>query len=317
MGTRYTVKVVPPETATLTPEQLETEISAELDDVNASMSTWLDDSEISRFNRHGDEPFAAGDELMTVMLEAERVSVLSGGAFDITVGPLVDAWGFGPTEVAGPPTTDTIDALLQATGFELLEIDPTDMTLEKLRPTLRCDLSAIAKGYGVDRVAGRLLELGLTDFMVEIGGEVRAAGRNPDGELWRIGIERPELTRGNLWGSVELDNAAMATSGDYRNFYLRDGVRVSHTLDPRIGRPITHDLASVSVIHSSCMTADAFATAINVLGPVEGRALVEREGLAALFLIRRPDGGFDEWASPSWPGANTAADDGVGPDEVD
>jgi thiamine biosynthesis lipoprotein len=300
MGTQFMVKVVPPEIPEATEVELGREVEDVIDTVNLAMSTWLDDSELSRFNRHGTEPFPASGELVEVVAEAQRVAELTGGALDITVGPLVDAWGFGPTEVNGPPTTDTIDALLAATGFELLEVDPSRQLLRKAVPTLRCDLSAIAKGYAVDRVAERLHALGFDDFMVEIGGEVRASGRNPQGEVWRIGIERPEMARGGVWSAVALDDAALATSGDYRNFYIRDGVRISHTLDPRTGRPITHDLASVSVIDPSCMTADALATAINVLGPVEGRALVERENLPALFIFRTGDDELEEWTSPAW-----------------
>ncbi len=300
MGTQYTVKVVPPAASDLTEDDVAREVRGAVENVNLTMSTWLEDSELSRFNRHGTEPFRASDELIEVMAEARQVAELSGGAFDVTIGPLVDAWGFGPTEVNGPPTTDTIDALLAATGIDLLEVDTERSLLRKVVPTLRCDLSAIAKGYAVDRAAKRLQALGCADYMVEIGGEVRTSGRNSDGSIWRIGIERPELARGELWSAVELEDAAMATSGDYRNFYVREGFLISHTLDPRTGRPITHGLASVSVIDPSCMTADALATALNVLGPVEGRALVERADLAVLFLVRSEDGELEEWASAAW-----------------
>jgi len=313
MGTRYTVKVVPPVSPGLSEDELGRNVRDTVERVNQTMSTWLDDSELNRFNRHGTEPFPASSELIEVMAEAQRVSELSGGAFDITIGPLVDAWGFGPIEVDGPPTTDTIDALLVATGYELLDVDRENQVLRKRQPMLRCDLSAIAKGYAVDRVAEHLAEVGFSDFMVEIGGEVRTSGRTVRGDLWRIGIERPVGPRGELWTAVALDNVAMATSGDYRNFYMRDGARVSHTIDPRTGRPIAHHLASVSVVDPSCMTADALATALDVLGPVEGRALVEREDLAALFLVRTGDDTFDAWESDAWKRltANTGAAAGV------
>ncbi len=317
MGTRFTVKVVPPARPALSEEALRGEIVDTVERVNRAMSTWLVDSELNRFNRHGTGPFQASAALTEVMAEAERVSELSGGAFDITIGPLVDAWGFGPTEVDGPPTTDTIDALLAATGHELLEVDREHRVLRKRQPTLRCDLSAIAKGYAVDRLANRLDEIGFHDFMVEIGGEVRTSGRTSTGRLWRIGIERPVGPRGELWTAIALDDLAMATSGDYRNFYMRDGVRISHTIDPRTGRPIAHNLASVSVVDASCMTADALATALDVLGPVEGRALVEREDLAALFLVRTGDDAFDAWESDAWTRltANTDAATDVEEDE--
>ena len=282
-----------------------------VDGVDARMSTYRPDSELSRFNDSGTEPLEISPELFDVLTEAQRVAEMSAGAFDITIGPLVDAWGFGPEKVLDPPDDATVERLLTEHGYRYLELDAENRTARKATPALRCDLSAIAKGYGVDRVAELLIELDFADFMVEIGGEVRARGVNAEGRVWRIGVERPEAQRTGVWGAVELADAAMATSGDYRNYYERDGVRISHTIDGRTGRPVAHALASVSVIHPSCMTADALATALNVLGPEEGRRLVEREGLAALFLIKKPDGGFEEWESKDWPGANTPAPDDV------
>jgi thiamine biosynthesis lipoprotein len=315
MGTAFTVKlVVPPELA-VRQDDVETTIRDAVDAVDTAMSTYREDSELSLFNRHGTEPFEVSESMIEVVSEAQRVAELSAGAFDITVGPLVDAWGFGPDAVGDPPDADTLAALQVATGFQMLEVDPARRTLRKESAAIRCDLSAIAKGYAVDRVALGLTALGLADFMVEIGGEVRAAGRNAAGEVWRIGIERPEIEGSGLWSAVALVDAAMATSGDYRNYYERDGVRISHTIDPRTGRPVTHRLASVSVIHPSCMTADALATAINVLGPDAGREFVEREALAALFLVRTDDGGFDEWASGAWPAENTERSIDVARDE--
>ncbi len=315
MGTAFTVKVVVPPGFAGGQEDVETTIRSAVDAVDFTMSTYREDSELSAFNRHGTEPFAVSEAMIEVVSEAQRIAGLSAGAFDITVGPLVDAWGFGPETVEDPPDADAIAALMAEFGFQKLEIDPAGRTLQKDSAALRCDLSAIAKGYAVDRVALGLSSLGLVDFMVEIGGEVRAMGRNAAGGAWRIGIERPETGRGDLWSAVALEDAAMATSGDYRNYYERDGVRISHTIDPRTGRPIAHRLASVSVIHPSCMTADALATAINVLGPDEGRELVEREGLAALLLIRTDDGEFEEWASSAWPAENTPSSVDVGQDE--
>jgi len=305
MGTALTVKVVVPPEFKTSQDVVEAAIRDAVDTVDFSMSTYRDDSELSRFNRHGTTGFEVSESLIEVVSEAQRVAELSAGAFDITVGPLVDAWGFGPDPVIEPPDHDTIEVLMANNGFHMIEIDASQRTLRKDRAALRCDLSAIAKGYAVDRVADALSLLGLADFMVEIGGEVRATGRNAAGEVWRIGIERPEAGRGGLWSTVVLVDTSMATSGDYRNYYERDGVRVSHTIDPRTGHPIAHRLASVSVIHPSCMTADALATALSVLGPEDGRELVEREGLAAFFLIRTDDGEFDEWVSDDWPSENT------------
>lgn len=317
MGTAFTVKVVVPPESVISQGEVEAAIRGAVDAVDSSMSTYQEDSELSRFNRHGTEQFEASESLIDVVSEAQRIAELSAGAFDITVGPLVDAWGFGPDPVDDAPGADAIAALLSENGYQRLEVDADEGTLRKDLDAIRCDLSAIAKGYAVDRVSHDLSRLGLHDFMVEIGGEVRTAGRNLGGDAWRIGIERPETVGGGLWSAVTLVDAAMATSGDYRNYYERDGVRISHTIDPRTGRPVTHRLASVSVIHASCMTADALATALSVLGPEEGRALVEREGIAALFLIRTDDGGFEEWASDGWPVENTAEVAGVSQEEDD
>ncbi len=315
MGTAFTVKVVVPPESEISQSEVEAAIRGAVDAVDFAMSTYQDDSELSRFNRHGNGPFDASESVIEVVSEAQRVAKLSAGAFDITVGPLVDAWGFGPDPVTDPPGADAIAALLSENGYQRLEVDAAQHTLRKDRDAIRCDLSAIAKGYAVDRVTHELSRLGLHDFMVEIGGEVRTAGSNMGGGAWRIGIERPEKGPGGLWSAVALRDTAMATSGDYRNYYERDGVRISHTIDPRTGYPITHKLASVSVIHPNCMTADALATALSVLGPEDGRQLVEREGLAALFLIRTADGGFEEWASDAWPDENTAGVAGVTDEE--
>lgn len=311
MGTTFTVKIIAPVEPTVTKEEVAAAVRDAVDTVDDRMSTYRPDSELSRFNDSGTEPVEISPALFEVLAEAQRVAEMSGGAFDITVGPLVDAWGFGPEGAVEPPDDATVERLLAEHGYRYLELDPEKRTARKTSPGLRCDLSAIAKGYGVDRVAGRLMELGFDDFMVEIGGEVRARGVNAEGRVWRIGVERPVAQRSGVWGAVELADVAMATSGDYRNYYERDGVRISHTIDGRTGRPVAHTLASVSVVHPSCMTADALATALNVLGPEEGRRLVEQEGVAALFLIRTPDGGFDEWESEDWPGANTPASDDV------
>ena len=315
MGTAFTVKIVVPPGSEVGQSEVEGAIRDAVDAVDFVMSTYRDDSELSRFNRHGTEPFEVSESMVEVVSEAQRIADLSAGAFDITVGPLVDAWGFGPVPVAHPPDADTIAALLSENGYHMLEVDVAQRTLRKDRDAIRCDLSAIAKGYAVDRVTHALFQLGLNEFMVEIGGEVRTAGRTTDGEVWRIGIDRPETGPGGLWSAVTLADAAMATSGDYRNYYERDGVRISHTIDPRTGHPITHRLASVSVIHPSCMTADALATALTVLGFDDGRLLVEQEGLAALFLIRTADGEFEEWASDGWPTENTAGVVGVSHEE--
>jgi thiamine biosynthesis lipoprotein len=278
------------------------------------MSTYRDDSELSRFNRFAaNEPFPVAPETLEVFRIAREVSDLSGGAFDVTVGPLVAAWGFGATDrVPAPPSAAEITALRARVGFDRIEIDPGAGTLTKTRADVESDLSAIAKGYAVDQVAAALRELGHGNFLVEVGGEVRAGGRRLDGALWRVAIEKPDSALRGIYEVVSLRDVALATSGDYRNYYEVGGRRISHTIDPRTARPIDHTLASVSVLHADAVHADALATALNVLGPEAGYALAEREGLAAYFLVRRDDEGFVSLETPAFARARRAAEAAAG-----
>ena len=246
------------------------------------MSNWRQDSELSRFNRSAaDVDFVASSATIEVFRIARHVSERSGGAFDVTVGPLVRAWGFGPgtdpTAAPDPPQAAELEAMRAFTGWDGIEI--ADGVLRKRDARLECDLSAVAKGWGVDRVSGALAELGFADHLVELGGEVRASGTKPGDRPWRIAIERPDPASRDALEILDLRDVAIATSGDYRNYYERDGQRISHTIDPRRGRPVRHTLASVTVAHSSTAWADAWATALNVLGPEEGPALARAEGL--------------------------------------
>ncbi len=298
MGTTYTVKVVGQALEVGERREVAEAIVFELEAVNEAMSTYLEDSELSRFNRHpAGEPFPLSPASQEVFRQALELAELTGGAFDITVGPLVDAWGFGPGETpTGVPEENRIAELRDQMGYHHLSLqDAGGSTLPdsesgpylvKAKEALRCDLSAIAKGYAVDRVATLLEERDFGNFMVEVGGEVRASGHNREGKVWRIGIERPQALRGAVHRIVPLQKMAMATSGDYRNIRAVGEDWVSHIVDPRSGRPVPHTLASVTVLHPSCATADALATAFMVLGPEEGHALAEEEGLAVLFLTR-------------------------------
>ncbi len=313
MGTTYTVKVVVREGEGTAGDRLDVMIGNLLGGVDNTMSTYIDSSEVMEFNRHGAGDIAVSGDLLEVVAEAQRVARLSGGAFDVTVGPLVDAWGFGPRGFTDPPSDESIGRLLAVTGFEHIGVDRDHSLLTKGSEDVQIDLSAIAKGFAVDRVAGALIRDGFADFMVEVGGEVRAHGRNAERRVWRIGIERPQEGGRSIHTVVALPDLALATSGDYRNFIVRDGVRVSHAIDPRIGRPISHDLASVSVIQANCMTADAMATALEVLGPVDGMELAASHDIPALFLVRLADGTFEERRSPMWTALieNSASVDGV------
>jgi thiamine biosynthesis lipoprotein len=292
MGTRWTLKLHAPELGAAGSRDVAAAVQATLDRVEGRMSTWDPESEVSRLNRHAaPEPFPVSPATAQVLDVARQVSALTGGAFDVTVRPIVSAWGFGATDRAPrPPTRAELDALRGRVGYRRLRIDLGTSSVAKARPDVEVDLSAIAKGFGVDEVARALSERGHVDFLIEVGGELRASGVRPDGRPWRVAIERPDAAGRAIQRVVELTDRALATSGDYRNYYERDGRRFSHLIDPRTAAPVAHDLASVSVIHESATWADALATALSVLGPDEGAALAEREGLAVYFIVRGPDG---------------------------
>jgi len=278
-------------------------IEAELQRVNAEMSTYLRDSALSRFNRAPvdswvDVPLA----VVEVVNAAIELSRMSGGAFDVTVGPLVNLWGFGPDEsdpdgAAGVPGDQAIAAARARVGYDALETRMEPPSLRKSRD-LYVDLSAIAKGHGVDRVAGRLMAAGCQNLLVDVGGEVRSSGLGPTGGPWRIGVEVPDpTTTGGVQRVILLGDAALATSGDYRNFIEAADHRYSHTIDPRTGYPVEHALASVTVLHDSAMWADGYATLLTVLGPEAGWDFAVQRDLAVLFLVRGATG-FEERYTP-------------------
>lgn len=293
MGTRYNIEVVVSDLSSERLVELRDVVEALLADVNAKMSNYVESSEISRLNRApGQEPFDISADMLEVLLHASEISHTTGGAFDITVAPLVGAWGFGPAgRPIEQPTARQIDSLRELTGWEKLAIDRATSSVTKAQAELTIDLSAIAKGFAVDRVADGLDKEGVAHYMVEVGGEVRTQGLNAQGAPWRIGIERPVPNEQAIDLIVPLSGLAMATSGDYRNYYEVDGKRLSHSIDPRTGFPITHNVASVSVIAPLCVRADAYATGLLVLGP-KGFDLAEELGLAAYFLQRDKQGVF-------------------------
>ena len=297
MGTTYIVKLTPTEPVDDSNlEPLRAAIDKAIDNVDLAMSTYRPDSELSRFNAaSAAEPPELSAATLSVFQAAAEIGRLTGGALDPTVGALVNAWGFGPGERRDLSDAE-IDSLRAQTGWDKLAVGSHGVT--KLADGVACDLSAIAKGYAVDRVSETLAGLGQTNHMVDIGGEIRTSGHNSEGRAWRIAIEKPE-TAGGIQRAVSLDNLSMATSGDYRNYYEKDGIRLSHTIDPRTGRPVAHHLASVAVIEPTCMRADGFATALMVLGEDEGYALAERLELTALFIVRT-DEGFEERPTPAF-----------------
>jgi thiamine biosynthesis lipoprotein len=234
--------------------------------------------------------------------EAESMSRASGGAFDVTMGPLVRAWGFGAgaVEERAAPAPAEIERLRASVGYRKLELRLGPPALRKSVPTLHVDLDGIAPGIAVDRIVAGLERLGVGDYLVELGGEVRARGRSPAGRPWRVAVEAPLPGERRPWTLVELDRVAVSTSGDYRDFRELDGRRISHTIDPRTAAPVVHELASVTVLHASAASADAWSTALMVLGPEEGMALARRVELAALFIARMPDGTLAESATPEF-----------------
>jgi thiamine biosynthesis lipoprotein len=294
MGTTFSIKVIaPPESLDL--PALQKDIEAALDGINRTMSTYLSDSELSRFNASESvDWFEVSPELCHAVEAARVVSEFTGGAFDVTVGPLVNLWGFGPAESTyEPPGNDVITAAMQDVGYTKLHVDCAKPALRKETPGIYVDLSAFAKGYAVDEVAQLLDARTLLDYLVEIGGEMRLRGMNARSEPWAIAIETPDRAERSVQTVVHLTDSSMATSGDYRNFFEHEGRFYTHTIDPRTGYPVTHNGASVTVVAESAAFADAAATALLVLGPDTGMKLAEDERIAAYFLLRL-DGDFEE-----------------------
>lgn len=301
MGTRYTVRVVTPPLGEDGRESIRVAIEDQLDLANRLLSTWDPTSEISRLNsHHSTEPFAVSPETMDLLRIARKVTRLSEGAFDITVGPLVDAWGFGPSgHPERPPSAETLAELRARVGSDLLVLDSKHGSVSKARPDVACDLSAVAPGWAADRIAAALEALGHRDFIVDIGGEVVTRGRRADGARWRVAVESPGREADHLL-VLALEDAAVATSGDYRNFYVDEaGRRRSHLIDPRTGEPVAHELTSVTVVHPEGAWADALATAMLVMGPEPAWMLATRERLP-VRLVARVEGGTYSAASTPW-----------------
>lgn len=287
MGTQYHISVVLNRDEKID-DELQAHIDAQLAAINQSMSTYLSDSELSRLNRAATQEWIPLSEpLFAVITLAQRISLESDGAFDITMGPLVELWGFGARDkvVDTVPSAAEINSLLAKSGYQQLELQGRPPALKKLTDTA-LDLSAIAKGFAVDEISYGLTQLGYANHMVEIGGEVKTQGHNARGDIWHIGIESPTFSHTGVQQAVTVQGVGIATSGDYRNYFEINGQRFSHTINPRTGRPITHNLASVTVIAPTCAEADAYATAINVLGFKAGKMFAEQRGLAAYFIVR-------------------------------
>lgn len=300
MGTTYHIKIIAPRSDDM--DAVQKRIDHRLEQLNQSMSTYRKESEISRFNRLTavGKPFIVTTDFLKVMLAADAIYGLTAGAWDGTVHPLVDLWGFGrsgPIDVV--PSQSAIMNALEKVGFKYIEIS-TEGYLKKRHPQVTVNLASIAKGYGVDAVAFLIKSLGYKNYLVEIGGEVFAAGRRQDGKPWKVGVNLPSkhATATEVYKALNLENRAMATSGDYRNYIEIGGRTYSHIIDPRTGYPVANGVVSVSVIAPNCTLADGLATALMIMGPSEGVGLLNRlEKVEGLIIVRRPDGTLeDHWS---------------------
>jgi thiamine biosynthesis lipoprotein len=329
MGTDWKVRLGRPMGATAA-AKLNAELQAVLDRVDGQVSTWKPTSDLSRFNAYrGTDWFPVPPDVAAVVAEARAVSEITGGAFDVTVGPLVALWGFAPADGGGSgaavatagvattgvtapagtatttraarrvPSDDAIARAKARVDYRLLESRPSPPALRKLAPDVSVDLSAVAPGYASDLVAARLDAAGIADYIVDVSSEVRARGRSPRGGPWFVGVQTPVPDTIRVLRRVALSNSALSPSGDYQNFFDEDGKRYSHEIDPRTGRPIDHPLASVAVAHPSAARADAMATALMVLGPDAGYDLASRLNLAAFFVVRK-DGRFETRATSAF-----------------
>ena len=300
MGTTYMVKVVAGDIGEL--GSVKAKIDRRLEEINRSMSTYQKDSEISRFNRlkKAGQKFKISSDFFKVMMAGQKIHRLSDGAWDGTVKPLVDLWGFGRS---GPrdtiPLKSEISALLSGLGFANIEVLSPGF-LVKRRATVTVDLSSVAKGYGVDEIAVLLRSLGHRNYLVEIGGEIFAAGHRQDNTPWRIGINRPRVDAAfdEVYAVVALGNQGFATSGDYRNFFEVEGVRYSHVIDPRTGFPVSNGVVSASIISGNCMMADGIATAVMVMGVKKGLDMIDRlDGVEGLIVVEHKNGRLADYPS--------------------
>ena len=307
MGTTYHIRVVTGFFQGVS--GLKEKIEKRLNEINASMSTYQKDSEISRFNElpQTGKKFKISKDFYEVMKTAKEIHRLSEGAWDGTVNPLVDLWGFGREGAKNEiPLKTEISELLPRIGFENIEV-LDDGFLVKKHAQVTLDLSSIAKGYGVDQIADTIRNEGHQDYLVEVGGEIFASGYRKDGALWRIGINRPQTDApaDEVYKVVNLHNRAFATSGDYRNFFVVDGTRYAHVIDPRSGYPISNRVVSVTIIADTCTYADGLATAVMVMGSTQGLELINRlDGVEGLIVVEQLDGDLIDYYSTGFKALN-------------
>ena len=296
-GTGWSLVYVPKDVPA-NPSVIEAVVLEAFEVVDSTMNTYVPGTPLSRFNQMPvGEVIEMGWDFAYLVSEAQRITQLSGGAYDVTVGPLLDLWGFGPKGPTAYPSVEEVDAAKAITGWSHVDWDPTSRLLSKHKPGVEVELSSIAKGYGVDLGADALDELGIENFLLEVGGEMQARGVSPRGDRWRVAIERPEMARSGVQAALSITDVGIATSGDYRNYFEVDGTRYSHLIDPRTGYPISHDLVSVTVIHPSTAIADAWATAMAVMGTTASMSLAEERNLAIYVIRRSGDTLSSQWSS--------------------
>ena len=293
MGTTYNIKIIPEKDSILSTKLIKQNIDSVLISVNYQMSTYLFDSEITQFNNHeSTTSFTVSNDFSLVVERALHWSKLTDGAFDITIVPLLYLWGFGPGQASELgdffPEEHAVQKRRTHVGYEKLTTNK--YYLQKKDPFIKIDLNAIAKGFGVDAVYSFLESIGLNNIMVEIGGEVRTKGENRKNEPWMIAVETPDLESAGsktISWALPLESKAMATSGDYRNYYEIDGIRYSHEIDPRTGYPAQTGVASATVVATNCMDADALATALIIMGAESGLQFIEKlDGVEAFLILR-------------------------------
>lgn len=294
MGTTYSVVFLPGSQVSVSDQVLQLQIDNRLVHINQVASTYIDDSELSLLNQHSDSSaFPLSEDLRYLLQESVAINRVTLGALDVTVGPLVNLWGFGPDKKPSKiPTEQQVEQARVISGIDKLQLTPQGAT--KAHPELYVDLSTIAKGYAVDELANILESHHIQNYIVEIGGELRVKGLKEVGNAWRIAIEKPVSEEKSVQRILEPGTNGVATSGDYRNFYEQDGIRYSHIINPQTGLPISHRLVSVTVFHPSCAQADGLATGFMVLGQDKGLQVANERGIAALFIEKNQDGVFVE-----------------------
>jgi len=300
MGTRYDLKLVPAPGQAV-PANFQAQVETLLVRINKILSTYDSDSELSRFNQNPSTDWVAvSAELQQIVAEGRRISALSEGAFDITVGPLVNLWGFGPAQRRDQVPSDTVIAQArQRVGYWQLSTREEPPALKKDRPDLYVDLSAIAKGYSVDQLAVLVEATGIDNYLVSIAGEIRVKGHNGQDQPWTVAIEKPVAGQRAVERLIQLGNHSVSTSGDYRNFFEQNGQRYSHIINPRTGRPVPQTLGSVTVVSDRSITADAAATALMAAGSEAGFQIATNHRWAA-FLITVGPKGFQERYTPEF-----------------